>query len=146
MSQGESGKPWYRENDSLERNRKAKKAYEALMTISIRKPTSLAYRSFSNEVKSQAEYGSFGEEEVNSFVGAFHDSFILYALALKETFANNGSISNGTEMIERMTNRSFQGITGTVSIDVNGDRSSDFSLLDLDPVSGNFEASISSLI
>jgi atrial natriuretic peptide receptor A len=31
------------------------------------------------------------------------------------------------------------GITGTVSIDENGDRNADYSLLDMDPVSGKFQ-------
>lgn len=31
------------------------------------------------------------------------------------------------------------GITGTVSIDENGDRNADYSLLDMDPVTGNFQ-------
>lgn len=34
---------------------------------------------------------------------------------------------------------SILGITGNVSIDENGDRYSDFSLFDMDPLSGNFE-------
>ena len=31
------------------------------------------------------------------------------------------------------------GITGNISIDENGDRNADFSLLDMDPVTGSFE-------
>jgi len=31
------------------------------------------------------------------------------------------------------------GITGTVSIDANGDRNADYSLLDMDPITGEFE-------
>ena len=37
---------------------------------------------------------------------------------------------------------SFAGITGTVSIDENGDRNADYSLLDLNPTTGNFEVNI----
>ena len=33
------------------------------------------------------------------------------------------------------------GITGNVSIDENGDRNADYSLLDMDPRSGKFEVS-----
>lgn len=47
--------------------------------------------------------------QVNSFVGAFHDAVILYALALNETLANNRSITNGTEITHRMWNRTFEG-------------------------------------
>lgn len=34
------------------------------------------------------------------------------------------------------------GITGTVSIDSNGDRNADYSLLDMDPRTGKFEVCI----
>lgn len=111
------------------------------MTVTLRKPTSPEYRNFSEEVKKRAGNDSFayGEDEVNSFVGAFHDAVILYALALNETLANNRSITNGTEITHRMWNRTFEGITGTVSIDSNGDRNADYSLLDMDPHTGKFE-------
>ncbi|XP_005113338.2 receptor-type guanylate cyclase gcy-28, partial [Aplysia californica] len=73
--------PWYNASDTPERNEKAKKAYEALMTVTLRKPTSPEYRKFSREVKARAStmYKNFtyGEQEVNSFVGAFHDAVIL---------------------------------------------------------------------
>lgn len=38
-----------------------------------------------------------------------------------------------------MWNRSFRGITGNVSIDSNGDRLSDYSLLDMNPNTSHFE-------
>ncbi|XP_052826119.1 atrial natriuretic peptide receptor 1 [Octopus bimaculoides] len=135
--------PWYRANDTAESNEKARKAYESLMTVSLRKPTSPEYENFSREVisraKSESQNFTYGEDEVNSFVGAFHDAVILYALAINETLAANESISNGTAITRRMWNRTFEGITGTVSIDENGDRSADYSLLDMDPLTGKFE-------
>ncbi|XP_070182696.1 receptor-type guanylate cyclase gcy-28-like, partial [Littorina saxatilis] len=143
-SKDTSERPWYRANDTAERNAKAKKAYEALMTVTLRKPTSPEYKQFSKTVKQKAEVMykdenfTYGEEEVNSFVGAFHDAVILYALALNESLEAGVSISNGSEITRRMWNRTFDGITGTVSIDANGDRNADYSLLDLDPVSGKF--------
>jgi len=60
--------PWYRVNDTQERNEKARKAYEALMTVTLRKPDSEEYKNFSDEVKARAQqiYGEniYGEEEV----------------------------------------------------------------------------------
>ncbi|XP_071081532.1 atrial natriuretic peptide receptor 1-like [Haliotis cracherodii] len=142
-SKNASERPWYRENDTEARNKKARLAYEALMTVTLRKPTSPEYRRFSEEVKRRAAqmYKNFtyGEEEVNSFVGAFHDAVILYALALNETLEANGSISDGAAITRRMWNRTFEGITGTVSIDANGDRNADYSLLDLNPESEKYE-------
>jgi atrial natriuretic peptide receptor A len=39
---------------------------------------------------------------------------------------------------------SEKGITGTVSIDSNGDRNADYSLLDMNPETGEFQVSITS--
>ncbi|CAI9726822.1 atrial natriuretic peptide receptor 1-like isoform X2 [Octopus vulgaris] len=141
-SKAASEKPWYRENATD--NDIAKKAFEALMTVTLRKPDSDAYKIFSKKVKERAQMNgsnfTYGEEEVNSFVGAFHDAVILYAKALNETLEANGSISDGKAITERMWNRTFEGITGDVSIDENGDRNADYSLLDMtDPLSGRFE-------
>ncbi|GAB1607356.1 atrial natriuretic peptide receptor 1-like isoform X2 [Argonauta hians] len=141
-STAESERPWYRENDT--RNHIAKKAYQALMTVTLRKPDSYAYKRFSEKVKERAQMNgnkfAYGEEEVNSFVGAFHDAVILYAKALNETLEANGSISDGKAITKRMWNRTFEGITGNVSIDENGDRNADYSLLDMtNPESGVFE-------
>ena len=47
--------------------------------------------------------------QVNSFVGAFHDAVILYAIALNETLQANRSITNGTEITRRMWGRTFAG-------------------------------------
>ncbi|ESP00406.1 hypothetical protein LOTGIDRAFT_140809 [Lottia gigantea] len=145
-SKNASERPWYKADDTQERNQAARKAYEALMTVTLRKPTSPEYRKFSEEVKRRASkmYANFtyGEEEVrdvNSFVGAFHDAVILYALALNETLEANGSVSDGKAITDRMWNRTFSGITGTVSIDANGDRNADYSLLDLNPKTDKFE-------
>lgn len=46
---------------------------------------------------------------------------------------------NGTRLTQLMWNTSFRGITGNVSIDVNGDRLSDYSLLDMNPNNSEFE-------
>ena len=69
-SKDTSEKPWFRENDTEERNQKAKRAYEALMTVTLRKPTSPEYKQFSKTVKRKAEQMyrnenfTYGEEEV----------------------------------------------------------------------------------
>uniref|UniRef100_A0A1I8HSN5 Guanylate cyclase n=1 Tax=Macrostomum lignano TaxID=282301 RepID=A0A1I8HSN5_9PLAT len=135
--------PWRRENDTHERNEKAARAYRALMTITLRKPSSPEYRNFSQQVKSiaKSKYNfTYPEEEVNSFVGAFHDAVILYALAINDTVYEHGfeGIANGSLITEKMKNRTFEGITGTVSINANGDRDADYSLLDMDKNTRNF--------
>lgn len=46
---------------------------------------------------------------MNSFVGAFHDAVILYALALNETLAAGMDPKDGMQITLRMWNRTFEG-------------------------------------
>ena len=46
---------------------------------------------------------------MNSFVGAFHDAVILYALALNDTLTEGEDPRNGTAVTRRMWNRTFNG-------------------------------------
>ncbi|XP_067133118.1 atrial natriuretic peptide receptor 1-like isoform X3 [Centruroides vittatus] len=141
-SKNENRRPWYRLNDTIERNRRARKAYEALLTVTARTPETREYAEFSREVKEIArkEFGfEYGHEEVNTFVTAFHEAVLLYSLALNETLTEGYSITNGSIITQKMWNRTFEGITGSVSIDENGDRNADYSLLDMNPKNGEFE-------
>ena len=61
-------KPWYRANDTAKRNEMARKAFEAVLTVTLRKPDSPEYRKFSKDVKARAkrEYNETisGDDEV----------------------------------------------------------------------------------
>jgi atrial natriuretic peptide receptor A len=88
---------------------------------------------------------SFGEDEqISQFISAFHDAVLLFARALNESIRESVGEAlikplNGTRLTELMRNTSFRGITGNVSIDGNGDRNSDYSLLDMNPETSLFE-------
>lgn len=43
-------RPWFDPNDTDERNNKAKKAYEAVLTITTKKPEYEEYQKFSDQV------------------------------------------------------------------------------------------------
>lgn len=140
---------------------KARKAYEALLRISLLQPTSDKFQDFADKVKerSQRDYNyTISEgEEVNFVIGAFYDGVFLLGMALNETLWERGDIRDGSDITLKMWNRtfsgwvifvakethffnSFAGITGHVRIDDNGDRDADYSILDLDPITGKFEA------
>lgn len=82
-------------------------------------------------------------EDVSSFVISFFDGVLLYAKALNDSIREDPAVLtrpiNGTDIVRRMWGRSFKGITGNVTIDNNGDRISAYSLLDMNPHTGNFE-------
>ncbi|XP_035782978.1 atrial natriuretic peptide receptor 2-like isoform X2 [Anopheles albimanus] len=141
--------PWYSRNDTDERNQKAKEAYTALLQVVAREPEDEEYQQFSNEVKmltkEKYKYNYADDEPVSTFVTAFYDAVLLYAYALNDSIAMLGEEQalhqpiNGTHLAQLMWGRSFKGITGNVTIDSNGDRISNYSLLDLNPTTGLFE-------
>ncbi|CAG9538623.1 unnamed protein product [Cercopithifilaria johnstoni] len=138
-------RPWIRSNDTTsQENEKAKKAYQALKTISLRRGDLDEYKNFESRVKERAEKkynysAKTGKEyEMNNFISAFYDALLLYAIALNETLSEGLNPRNGQNITSKMWSRTFVGITGNVSIDENGDRYSDYSLLDLDPQQDKF--------
>jgi len=60
-SKSQLEKPWYQANDTAENNEVARKAYESLMTITLRKPDSPEYLNFSRQVKKRAKKQSGSE-------------------------------------------------------------------------------------
>lgn len=106
-------KPWENRNDTLEKNLRARRAYEAVLTVTVRPPPdSDDYNSFDAMVKEKAisKFNfSYGDEPVNPIVTAFYDAVILYAIALNETLEAGGSIGNGSEITMRMRGKTFQG-------------------------------------
>lgn len=140
-------KPWFVESDTDDNNNRAREAYTAMMTVVAKQPDDQAYLNFSDEVKELAankyNYTFTTSEPVSTFVTAFYDAVLLYAYALNESIRSDPHMlynpMNGTRITQLMWNRSFKGITGNVTIDSNGDRISDYSLLDMNPITGNFE-------
>lgn len=95
--------------------------------------------------KTKFNYTYAEDEPVSTFVTAFYDAVLLYAYALNDSITLLGEQQalkqpiNGTYLAHLMWGKSFKGITGNVTIDSNGDRISDYSLLDLNPETGMFE-------
>ncbi|KAL5290149.1 NPR2 family protein [Megaselia abdita] len=140
-------KPWFDANDTLENNEKARNAYTALLTVTPEQPSDFLYANISKKIKKIAyekyNYQFEVNETLSTFVTSFYDGVILYATALNESIREDPTVLtrpfNGTDIVRRMWNRTFSGITGNVTIDANGDRISSYSLLDLNPETGNFE-------
>nr|XP_014345919.1 PREDICTED: atrial natriuretic peptide receptor 3 [Latimeria chalumnae] len=85
-------------------------------------------------------FNSSSYAKVNMFVEGFHDAVLLYALALHEALKKGYNKKDGEKIVQQMWNRSFEGIAGQVSIDDNGDRYGDFSVITMtDPEAGTQE-------
>uniref|UniRef100_H2MS28 Natriuretic peptide receptor 3 n=1 Tax=Oryzias latipes TaxID=8090 RepID=H2MS28_ORYLA len=132
---------WRRDD---EHDSEAKQAYASLNTITLLRTVKPEFENFSLEMKSSAEkegiYDCKDCGSVNMFVEGFHDAMLLYAIALHEAMKHGYSKKNGTEVTSRMWNRTIEGIAGQISIDTNGDRNGDFSVMAMTDVeTGTFE-------
>ncbi|KAG8519991.1 Atrial natriuretic peptide receptor 1 [Galemys pyrenaicus] len=131
-------KPWERGDGQ---DVSAHQAFQAAKIITYKEPDNPEYLEFLKQLKHLAqEQFNFTVEDglVNTIPAAFHDGLLLYIQAVAETLAHGGTVTDGESITQRMWNRSFQGVTGHLKIDSNGDRETDFSLWDMEPETGAF--------
>ncbi|XP_017778090.1 PREDICTED: atrial natriuretic peptide receptor 1-like, partial [Nicrophorus vespilloides] len=125
-------------NDSVTR-----KAYEALIRVSLLLPTKVRFQDVADKdkKKTQTDYNYIISErkKVDFAIGAFYDGIYLLGMALNETISMGGNIRDGLTITKLMWGREFNGITGHVKFDDKGDRDADYSILDLNPITGSFE-------
>ncbi|XP_034728307.1 atrial natriuretic peptide receptor 3 [Etheostoma cragini] len=122
----------------------ARQAFASLNIVTLLRTVKPDFENFSVEMRKAVVKAGFLDckdcESVNMFVEGFHDAMLLYAIALHEAMKNGYSKNNGSEITSRMWNRTFEGIAGQVSMDVNGDRNGDFSLMAMTNVeAGTYE-------
>ncbi|KAG9355097.1 hypothetical protein JZ751_001810 [Albula glossodonta] len=121
----------------------AKLAYASLNVVTLLRTVKPEFETFSMEVKKSMQKSGIRAEnaDINVFVEGFHDALLLYALALHEAMKNGINKRDGLQITHRMWNRTFEGIAGQVSIDENGDRNGDFTVMSMtDTQKGTYEA------
>ncbi|ERL95785.1 hypothetical protein D910_00299, partial [Dendroctonus ponderosae] len=94
---------------------KARKAYEALLRVSLLQPTSDKFQDFADKVKERSlrdyNYTISEGEEVNFVIGAFYDGVFLLGMALNETLWEGGDIRDGSDITLKMWNRTFSDVS-----------------------------------
>lgn len=152
---GESTFVWYSASSS--RNAQARRAYESLMSIYLRTPTTKAYIYFANRLMNLvnsahdptiANASSPAKKprlDINPYSASFYDCLQIYATVLEEFLTTRGTVeelnhrSTYANVSEMMKNRRFTNmVTGTITINANGDRETDYTLDDLNQQTGRF--------
>lgn len=137
-SLNDSGRrPWERgdEDDAI-----AKQAFQCVKIITYREPQNPEYHQFVSNLKMDAlDMFNYSMEDslMNIIAGGFYDGVMLYAHALNETMSPSGVRPPGKNVTRKMWNRTFNGVTGPVQLDQNGDREMDFALWDLKDSNGS---------
>nr|XP_020662767.1 atrial natriuretic peptide receptor 3 isoform X1 [Pogona vitticeps] len=116
----------------------AKQAYSSLQTVTLLRTVKPEFEKFAMEVKSSVQkQGIHHDDYVNMFVEGFHDAIVLYVLALREVLKNGFTKKDGEKIVHQTWNKTYEGIAGPVSIDANGERFGDFSVMAMtDPETG----------
>lgn len=157
VSTGDSAFVWH--SAASARNAQARKAYESLMSIYLRSPTSKAYVYFASQLASLAnsDYGTTTTTQssktngssvaqtklrldINPYSASFYDCLQIYATILDESLASGVALSELHRNISLLVrDRRFTNtVTGTISINNNGDRETDYTLDDLNQLTGKF--------
>ena len=112
--------------------------YESLFILTVHVPMTEMYQKFANDVieKSRNEFNtSFTMKDVNVILAGFHDSVIMYGVAVTETISNGYDPIDGNEVTKRLWNRTFSDyLSGDIFINANGDKETDYTLEDFDPI------------
>ncbi|XP_064626574.1 atrial natriuretic peptide receptor 2-like isoform X2 [Lineus longissimus] len=121
----------WKQNDG--RDDDALKAYAALFFILYyNRHTGEEYIAFEQDVKTKAkQYFNFSYdpgEQVPYQAANVYEAVYLFARSVNETLAEGGEIKNGTLISQRLWNRSFDSITGALTLNANGDREQAFTV------------------
>ncbi|CAC5420570.1 ANPRA [Mytilus coruscus] len=130
----------WRRHDSLDKL--AAIAFDSVLMVKLRRPTSDSFMEFERDIKTRASthYNYTLEDlEANPFITSVYEAFMIYAKVANETISNGGDLRDGRAVTQKLWNREFRGLDGSFKIDNNGDRNTDFSLLDLDGTSVEYK-------
>uniref|UniRef100_A0A8C5Q0I2 Guanylate cyclase n=1 Tax=Leptobrachium leishanense TaxID=445787 RepID=A0A8C5Q0I2_9ANUR len=116
------------------------KPYEPVFMIAVN--SNYSYISFMKQIYDKLKDAPFyseisSEDQVSPYSAYLHDSVLLYALGLREMIRQGKNLTDGRALVQILkSNKETQefGITGSLSIDENGERFIDYAVFDLQRV------------
>ena len=148
----------WRRNDKTDV--KARKAFRSILFVNILSlPLSsydymlsrLNFKVFGNDylnfliadAKEQADMDSVSADDrevQQAILAGYYNAIMIYLKVANETLAEGGDLSDGRDIVRRISNRNFEGIAGNIHINRDGHRDTDMALVDMtDPWEGTFE-------
>ncbi|KAL5020296.1 hypothetical protein ScPMuIL_003188 [Solemya velum] len=109
------------------------KAYDAVLVVDERVPMTPVYEQFvSNMVRMSLEQYNYDYKNASTsrYILEYYNAFILMGHALNQTINDGGDLFDGMDVLGHMWNTSFEGLGSVVTLDSNGDRDDDFTLVD----------------
>ncbi|KAL8204149.1 UNVERIFIED_CONTAM: Nitrogen permease regulator 2 [Gekko kuhli] len=125
----EAAKPWQSKDGPDPGG--LREAFQTVLVITYHEPQTPEYQHFQNQLilRARTEFGvELNASLKNLVAGCFHDGLLLYAAVLNETLREGGTKRDSSRILQKMRGRKLQGVTGTVSMDHNNDRETDFDM------------------
>ncbi|XP_002731955.2 retinal guanylyl cyclase 2-like [Saccoglossus kowalevskii] len=136
------GDYWFEERDDSDTLREA---YEALFILTVQPVSTLSYNLVLQQYLERIDSSPFKETlqgyKVSTQFGQVYDAIYVLAYAINRTLTAHGNLEtiNGLEISNFMKNLNFEGLSGNVNLDENGDRTMCYILLDYDKEHGAFQ-------
>ncbi|XP_028332666.1 guanylate cyclase 2G [Gouania willdenowi] len=120
-------------------NMAAVRAFDMAFVIAQKSYDGYEYYDFNEQVYERLKGPPFrsnltSEREVSPYAAYLHDAVLLYAMGLKEVLKDGKDPQDGQQLLQRLKNKSnirFNGATGLVHFDEEGERNLDYSIYDL---------------
>ncbi|XP_068439859.1 guanylate cyclase 2G [Clinocottus analis] len=120
-------------------NQAAIRAFDMTFIIGQKSYEGYEYYDFFEQVFERLKGQPFqsnltSEREVSPYSAYLHDAVLLYAMALKEMLKEGKDPHDGRQLLQRLKNRNnirFNGASGLVHFDKDGERKLDYSIYDL---------------
>ncbi|XXQ38364.1 G-protein coupled receptors family 3 profile domain-containing protein [Plasmodiophora brassicae] len=108
-----------------------------LCTDGYMNPSSRAYRQFASDWEARYQNDTAREYQRITAVAPFtYDATLLAFTVLSTAMSSGANLSNGTDMVLRIRNTTFDGVTGNITMDSNGDRPGAYNLYNVIDVNG----------
>ncbi|XP_062373919.1 guanylate cyclase 2G [Sardina pilchardus] len=117
------------------------RAFDMVFVIAQKSYEGYEYYDFFQQVHARLTDAPFysnltSDIEVSPYAAYLHDAVLLYAMGLKEVMTDGMDPRDGREVLKRLKHKAnirFQGASGLVHFDEEGERNVDYSLYDLQP-------------
>ncbi|CAK8676715.1 unnamed protein product [Clavelina lepadiformis] len=117
-------------------------AMRALTVVTLTTPNTTEYKNFSNFVKERLSEMDLPtqEEYVNPFIGYYYDATRMFMIGVIRSICNDSyGLNNGEQFAESLWGTQFESLGRTISMSRNGDQIMNYSILDMNPNTGEFE-------
>ncbi|XP_048360388.1 atrial natriuretic peptide receptor 2-like [Sphaerodactylus townsendi] len=139
----EAAKPW--QSKEGQDGGGLREAFQTVLMITSNALQTSEYQRFHSQVllRAQKDHGvELGDSlRKNMLAAYYHDVVLLYFRALNETLREGGTKRDTSRILEKMRNlKTIQGVTGTVSINIENIREMDFAIWTMaDVESGEYQ-------